>query len=416
MATLPEYLADLDPFDLYQDALDLARDALSTITAWQPAEPARGLFDVVSRAFAAVWNGQALPAIRARFWDDAPDDDLLTIDVWTSTGALRKSSTFASVRLVVENRGGGVYSPIQAGAIRVRNSANKTFTNVDTGNLAAWPGAGPYPTVTLTFRADEPGSGSNTAVGGIDTAPVTAPGANVVVQTNATEAIGQDREDKAALLTRARVAPSAASAAGPRRAYEYVATSTRRPGGVDPDRLLVTLETDIATAVNRVHVENLGGGSCNVWLADPTGPAQGTIGVVDSDVWLVNRALQELVVPTGITATVAPAVAISPAYTFTLILDPASKVAPADAVARSQASIQAWQRAFPIGGRAVNLSRYATLDEVRRQAALELQADGSYRLAPGVVQVQATGADVEMAENEVLVGTYTIEAFVGSAA
>lgn len=156
MSTLPEYLTDLDFFDLYQDALDFARDALP-ITAWQPGEPARGIFSVVSRAFAAVWNSQALPAIRARFWESAPDDDLLTIDVWASTGVLRKKSTFAQARLVVENQGGGVYSPVRQGQIRIKNANNKTFTNVDSGNLAAWTGSGPYPTVTLTFRATSQG-------------------------------------------------------------------------------------------------------------------------------------------------------------------------------------------------------------------------------------------------------------------
>lgn len=414
MATLPEYLADLDPFELYQDCLDFARDSLATITAWQPGEPARGLFDVVSQAFASAWNAQVLPAIAARFWDTAPDDDALTVDVWASTGTLRKGSTFAQVRLVVENQGGGVYTPLQPGQIRVKNANNKTFTNVDSGTLAAWPGVGPYPTVTLSFRADEPGSGSNTAVGGIDPTPVTAPGAGIVVQTNTTEAVGQDREDKAALIARATAAPSAASVAGPRRAYEHIATSTRRPGGIEPERLLVTEEGDVAVAVNRVALENLGGGLLNVWLADPSGPAQGTTAIVDSDVWLVNRALQELVVPSGIVATVSPAVALSPAYSFEIVLDPASKVTPADAVARAQASVQAWQRTFPVGGRAVLAGRYVLLDEVRRQVGLELQEDGSYRPAPGIAGVATfAGSDQAMAANEVLVGTYTIIATVG---
>lgn len=414
MSALPEYLANLDPFELYQDCLDFAQDSLSTITAWQPGEPARGLFDVVSRAFASVWNAQALPAIRARFWDSAPDDDALTVDVWTSTGTLRKSSTFASVRLVVVNQGGGVYTPIQPGQIRVRNGNNKTFTNVDAGNLAAWSGSGPYPTVPLTFRADEPGSSSNTAVSGIDTNPVTAPGAGVAVQTNAVEAIGQDREAKAALLERARAAPSVASVAGPRRAYEMVITSTRRPNGVEPERMLVSQETDVAVPVNRVAIENLGGGVINVWLADPSGPAQGSSALVDSDVWLVARALRELVIPDGLAATIAPAVALAPSYSLELVLDPASKVSPADAVARAQASLQAWQRTFPIGGRAILLSRYVTLDEVRRQAALELQDDGTYRPAPGIASVAViTGADVTMGANNVLVGSYTITATVG---
>ena len=39
----------------------------------------------MTRAFTAVWNSQALGPIRARFWESAPDDDALTIDVWTTT-------------------------------------------------------------------------------------------------------------------------------------------------------------------------------------------------------------------------------------------------------------------------------------------------------------------------------------------
>lgn len=234
------------------------------------------------------------------------------------------------------------------------------------------------------------------------------------MQTNTTEIVGQDREDKAALLSRATAAPSGASVAGPRRAYEYVATSTRRPEGVEPERLLVSKDDDIAVAVNRVAVENLGGAAINVWLADPSGPAQGTTSLVDSDVYLVARALQELVVPEGFTAAVAAAVAISPAYTLQILLDPAAKVTPAAAVARAQASLQAWQRTFPIGGRSVLGGRYLLLDEVRRVAAWELQADGSFRPAPGVASVGVlVGADVAMGAFNVLVGTYSISATVG---
>lgn len=423
MSTVDEYTKELAPTDLYNSFLDLVRDFLPSITAWQPGEPLRAIGSLMSRWTAATWNASVRPALRAR-WLDFASGDWLIIEAWTTYNTLIKSATFAGGPLTLENRGGGSYtggSAIAAGQVSVQNAAGLRFVNITGGNLSAWPGSGPFPTlVGVQFRAVLTGTGSNTAVGGIATTPLDAP-LGVFVQTNTTEWLGQDKQTAESLREEARQSPGLGSVTSPRDAYKYVALRTRRPGGVDLTRLLVTEEMDVAVNVNRVHVQNFGAASCAVWLASSSGSAEGDVNTLDSDVFLVHAALQLLVVPQGFAVEVAASPELAGAYTLELRLDAAAGVSVAQAIATSQASLQAWQRQHPIGGRTLGgPTRYVLLDEVRRYAGLAYTPATDteperWTAAPGVIQVNVpAGADMTILEHQNFVGTYTISAVLVS--
>lgn len=425
MSSVDEYTKPLEERGLYDAFLDLARDFLPSVTAWQPGEPLRAVGSLMSRWFATAWNTHARPAIRAR-WLDFATGDWLTIEAWTTYGTLKKSASLAGDTLTVENHGGGSYtggSAIAPGQITVQNAAGKKFINVSGGNLVSWPGTGPFPTLPdVQFRAVDPGSVSNTPVSGIVTTPVSAP-LGVFVQTNTTEWVGQDRQSDASLREEARQAPGLGSVTGPRDAYAYVARRTRRHGGVEPGRLLVTKDTDIAVNVSRVLVRPLGGASLEVWLASPEGSAEGDASTEDTDVYLVNRAYQLLVVPQGFAVSVQAAPELVPAYSLELRIDAAANVSVANAIATSQAALQAWQRVLPIGGRVrAGGSRYVLLDEARRFAGTRYTPETEteperWIPATGLIEVAVvSGADTPIAYNEVAVGTYTITAVLVSQA
>lgn len=418
MATVAEWTRDLDERALYEDFVGLFGLFLPQVTAWQSGEPGRALGSIVSRFFARKFNAAALPALRAR-WLEFASGDWLTLEAWTTYGTLRKAAAFAGGSLTVVNTAGGNY-PLQAGQVRVRNASGKTFTNVTGGTLPPWSGSGPFPTLpNVQFRADEPGTASNTPVGGIAAVPVAAP-LGVEVLTNTTEWLGQDRQDDESLRRDARAAPSQASVGGPRLAYEFVARRTRRPDGTEPGRLLVEKETDVAVNVTRVAVRTLGGALLEVWLASPSGPAEGNAATAGTDVYLVNRAIQQLVVPEGFGVTVAAAPAISPTFILVLEVDAKANVTQAQATATAQASLQAWTRTLPIGGRKLSFEvsgggRYVQVDEVRRFAALAVDADGRFTTAPGVTRVNVfAGEDTPILYNQVATPTYIVSAVLVS--
>ncbi len=424
MSSVDEYTKPLEEQSLYDAFLDLARDFLPTVTAWQPGEPLRAVGELASRWFSTTWNTHALPSLRAR-WLDFATGDWLRIEAWTTYDTLQKSATLAGDTLTIENRAGGSYtggSAIVAGQITVQNASGKKFTNVSGGNLSAWSGTGPYPTLAdVQFRAVEPGTSSNTPVSGIVTTPVAAP-LGVYVQTNTTEWVGQDRQSDASLREEARLAPGLRSVTSPRDAYLYVARRTRRHGGIEPTRLLVEEDTDVAVNVSRVKVHPLGGAALEVWLASPEGAAEGDDSTEGTDVFLVNVAIQQLVTPQGFAVSVDASPELAVAYSLELRLDAAANVSVATAIATAQAALQAWQRVLPIGGRVrAGGTRWVLIDEVRRFAGTQYTAATEteperWTPAPGLIEVAVLGGgtDAAIAYNQNAVGTYTITAVLVS--
>lgn len=344
--TLPELLKEKTKEDFFDELVDAAIAEGIPETAWQSGEPLRHVMAFTARVLAIMW-ALVLPALRAPFLDFATGA-WLTLLAWSFYGVKRKGATFGQASIPVENRGGSL-AVIPVGSVRIKNSAtSKTFTNTTGGSIAAWSGSGAYPSTSLTFRADEAGSGSDTFAGEIAATPVTAP-SNVFVKTTptATPAIlGSDEEDDAALRVRAKASQGPLSPAGPKDAYRFAALSTTRPDGTYVD-------------VTRVRVIDWGNSELRMFLAGSSGPAGGSMVEGTSDVFYVYANLLKTVLPTGQVLKVYAATdadIIEPTLTYTYIVnlslyvDIDSGLTKAEAERAATDALTRYIAAFPIGG------------------------------------------------------------------
>jgi hypothetical protein len=409
-APLTDLLEDLTPKGLLEDLLAVGKALGLSTTAFQPGEPIAAFADIFCGWLAPIWNAGALPALRALFLEYS-SGDWLTLTAWVMYRVHRKRETFATgPALTVENREGGFWT-INPGDIRFANADGKTFTNIDGGTLASFTGVDgvdPYPTLDLVFEADEAGTASDTPPGGVPAYPnalEASPGDGVYLRTNTVALLGQDLEEDEDLKSRCRKSTGPLSPAGPPNAYEFVALSTRRPDGTELERLLADKAGDTAVNVNRVRVINMGGGVANVRLASPSGAASGDVGTAGSDVYLVNQAIQTLVVPIGFTANVAAADEEAPAIHLGLQVLRSSKVTAAAAEAAALAAVNKLFRTYPIGGRAEpsTSTRYIIAEEVRSAAKAAI---------PGIYNVTEPASDIPISSTAVAAPTVTATATI----
>lgn len=373
-------LKDFTKEDLLEDFIEIAKALGLSTTAWQPGEPIGALLAIFAQVIATLWNTIIVRALRAGFLDYAAGD-WLTLVAWAGYGVFRQDETFATADLVVENRGGNVYTFVP-GDVRIKNDLGKTFTNTTGGALAPWF-SGAFTTVTLTFSADEAGSGSDTPVGAIEeypTPPVTA-FSGVFVRTNEVAILGADREEDDPLKARSRLEIGKAHAVAPLSAYEAVARNVKRANGT-------------TVPINRVRVFNAGGGVIKVILGTPTGAVAGDLGTLGSDLYLVNLAVQTQLVSEGLTTIVESAVPKTIGITEALFVDLAANLTAADAVKSATAAINALFKVVPIGGNRTVASGPGYLFRT------EVEAKSS-EAAAGIFRAVMTGSDTELAYNEV---------------
>lgn len=370
-----------------------------TTTAYQPGEPVPAVLDLLAQWIADKWNNPIAPALRSQFFDFA-SGDWLTLRAWTQYNRKRRLQTFATGPITVENRAGGFYT-LSPGDIRVKNGAGKTFTNTTGGNLAAWTGSGAYPKLTMTFQADEAGSGSNTAIGNILAALVLGP-ANVYAQPNTVALQGIDKESDQSLTRRCKVAPATMAPAAPRNKYEAFALDATLPDGL-PSWLN---EGGVAVSVTRVKIIEPGGSVVNIHLADPSGPASGDAVTYGTDVYACNAAIQLFCASAGVTVNVYPAAAKAVDLgTITLRIDRKSNLTTTEAIAAATKALTAYFQELPIGGHKLSAggTGYLLMDEVRAVARDS---------APGIYLASCPSVDVALAANEVVVPTFAITAVI----
>jgi hypothetical protein len=408
--SISDLVRDLTKEGVLADLLEIAEAFGLTTTAWQSGEPAKRILTIFAEQIARLWNGVLVNAVRSGFLDYATGD-WLTLVAYAAYNTLRNDATFATASITLENRGGGFYTFVP-GDVRIRAgsgpAAGKTYTNTTGGALASWGGGiAPYPTLTLTFQADEAGEGSSTAVSTIEafpTSPVAAP-AGVYALTNGNAFTGQSEESDADLRTRARLYTGVLSPAGAAAAYQVVTFATRKTaaGG-----LLLPGDAGyadgVSVAVNRVRVVDQGFGVVGVMLASSGGEASGDTATVGTDVFLVNAAIQLLVVPAGITALVASADAIAAPCTITVYVDRASNVTAADAITAATAAVAAYFRTLPIGGNRLTPggSGYAFKTEIEAAASSPV----------GIFKATMSQGDLWMAGDDVAVPTISVTATV----
>lgn len=382
--SIDQLVQSLSKEEVLDALLALLKAAKFPVTAWQPGEPVLALLEKISEWFAALWDNVIVKAIRAGFLEYA-EGDWLTLLAWVAYGVLRNAATFAGRSITIENHEGGVWN-FFPGDVRIKNEAGKTFSNVTGGSLAAFIGSGDYPTVTMDFLADEAGSGSNTAVGGIQTILVEGP-AGVFARTNDAPFYGDDEEGDVSLRERCRLSTGPLSPGGPKAAYESIARSAKRADGTNVD-------------VTRVRIVQPGGSELYAYLAGANGATTGDTLTEGSDVYITNQALQLYADPWGITLYVEAASEVLFARTITLTIDRAANLSESAAKTRAAAAVGAYFRTLKVGGARLmdGGAGYVVATEVAAKASESAQ---------GIIKAVCSGDDLELAINEVAVESIT---------
>jgi hypothetical protein len=232
--------------------------------------------------------------------------------------------------------------------------------------------------------------------------------------------VGQEQESDEELRRRARLWVGTLSRTPPRSAYEAVALSVR----IGPGGPLLPGDTGYDAApspdINRVRVIELGGGLLDVRLASPSGAAGGDASTDGSDVFLVNVAIQDLVVPFGIGAAASSASVLDiDLGVITVNVDRASLVTAAEAAADATAAVTAYLKLHPIGGmlKTPGGQGYLFIGEVLSKASesnvgIFNAAVNLAAVTPAVVTLPTGEAAVPMLRTEVAVVTFTVNAVV----
>jgi hypothetical protein len=266
------------------DRLVTIASALGLSTeSWQPGDPTRSILYAEADVLATLEAGNAA-AIRGGFLRLA-EGAWKTLCAYHVFNVERTDEQRATCLVTLTNSTTTNYGTIAIGDLIVRNSTTgATYRNATSGSLA---GLGSI--VGMSVEAEDAGSAGTSGVGDIDELVTGLPGVTV---TNTTAAVGVDEETDGALETRCLAKLGSLSPAGPRSAYEYVATTPALNGGALVDRVRV-VDSDPAD------------GTCIVYLAGPAGAVAG------GDVALVQAGLDTYAVPIGFEATATSAAGVT---------------------------------------------------------------------------------------------------------
>jgi len=301
------------------------------ITAMQPTEAPRSLITTFSSWAASLWNTTIRNAIRAQYGSFVVDAGRTWATFWglSQFGVSPYEADFAQGPCLLTNTKGGSWS-FAPGTYFVKNDLlSKTYKNIETVTLGPWSGSGAFPTQTVNFRAVEPGTGSTSGVGGIDTVVTSSNGVTV---TNLAPLVGQDEEPLIDFVNRARGTPALLSPNGPKAAYDTILRRTLRSDG---SRI----------AVNRTRTRTPpGNGIVRTIAAGPSG----ALPAADVARLLLNA--QTLVEPWGTTAQVASAANVLVPYSITAYARTSPTVSGPAIQAAGLAAIQSFILNAPIGG------------------------------------------------------------------
>jgi hypothetical protein len=374
VTTLPidALLAPLTPEQALVTSLEVAVTAELPVTAWEEGDTALSLIEVLS-----YWLAQERILTRgivaSGFLDYAEDDESLTQKALQDYGVSRIVATYAGTVLTVTNTGTDTHA-VGANDLTIENSTTgATYRNTSpaTGTVDILPGA----TVSFDVVADVAGSASSSDAGDLDT--ITS-GQLGLTCTNATAAVGRDRESGEALKARCRLKVPAISkvGAGPKGKYAYVAITPEENGGA---------------AVTRCDVRgNSVTGALAVILAGPSGAVSG------GDVTLVEAALVTRVVGPCETLTVSSATNATIAVTYALWVYDDVNQTDDDIRAAVSARLAALFALCPIGGWRKALDSNGKVSKNLLEATIKSVSSRAFD-----VSVSLPAADVNLTENQV---------------
>lgn len=261
---------------LLNAGLEVAAALGLPVTSWRAGDPTRAVFKFLAEALAER-EGVTSEYIKAGFLSTATGE-WLTVLASEVYGVDRVEATYAAPSVTLTNGGGGYYE-IAAGDITCSSSASdKTYHSTSGGVLS--PGS----TLVVSLVADEPGSDSSVAIGGIDTLVTTMLGVTVV---SSTAALGLDEESDESLVGRCNDTLGALSPNGPADAYESVVRNSELTGVTD-----ITRASSTSDAVD---------GTVVVYIASPTGAC------APASVTAAQAAVESWATPLCITPTVVNA-------------------------------------------------------------------------------------------------------------
>lgn len=344
-------------------------------TAWESGSVGREYLEISAQT-AANYSESSVEAASAGLLDYT-EDEWLTLSAYQIYQVTRIEATFGTTDVTLTNTSALSY-PLAVGDLILYNTASgKTYTSTTGGTLG--PGNVTPTKLTITVRADEAGTDSNAAVGQISGFVTPLLG---VTGTNAEALVASDEETNEALRERCRESMAKASPNGPAFAYEYYAK-------------IATRTDESAVGVTRVNLDQ-GNGTVIVYVADASGP------IDDDDLEFVDDSIQLNVVPTGFTAEILNAEAVTVNVAATVYLASTSTLTIAELNELIEDQLTDYFASAPIGG-------YQAGGGFIFQSAIVGQI---FEAAPGqVIRVIPTAptADVALTESQVgVLGTVTI--------
>jgi len=377
---LSQLVAPLTRDQVLAAMLEVAADLSLPIEAYESGSVGRELLTIIAQAIAdSTVTGAA--AIGGGLLDYAVGA-WLTLLCNQVYGIDRIPATFASGQITLTNNSGTTYNPA-AGDLRfvalTGQAKGQTYTSTSGGTLTAGGG-----TLTVNVTADQPGAASSASAG--DIAALATPLLGVTC-VNAAPLFGVDEESDAALVARAKESLARVTPNGPADAYAFYAKSAEH---ADETPVGVTRVSVIQqNGTNQVYVANESGAV----TGDTTSPSTNT-----TDLGLVNWAIQQNCVPTGITAVVQSAVVNAVTVRGTVYLTYNSSEDPTDAAETVLEQLRTYFATIPIGGFSIPTAN----NRVFREAL----AGQIYESLPGQVvsvTLDLPANDVTLNQNEVAV-------------
>lgn len=398
---IDQQVSDLDPAQATKDFLTLLGLVWDGAVAWEPGDFGYDFTDTLITWICNRWNQWITPTIRAEYLDFA-SGQALTFAAWARYNRPRQEASVVVGDIVLESRGIFV-GTIAAGTVRVQAGNGKSYTNTNAAAMALWIGSGPYPTATLTMRADEAGAASNALANSLPTypTPLRAGPGGVYVQSNAA-LLGSDEEADRLVKRRCALAIQERALSG-RGLLEAIALDPI--GALRRANLPIDPSWPPTVNVTRVRLDERGGGVTYAYLMSDGGAASGDTSTAGTDVFITNAAMQRLGVPAGGTLVVAAATEHPINYgTISVKIAAESLVTKAAAEATATAALIAFFRVLPGGGERLTAGGqgYALIDHVRAAAMT----------GRGAIEATFSGVGLDVALNvdEVAVPTYTVVA------
>ncbi len=293
------------------------------VTSWQPGDPSRSQI-MLESTIAAEREPMISGYIQSGFIEYA-EGDWHTICAKQFFNVDVPEATYATTELVLTNNGGGVYEEIAPNDLSFVNTVTgKKYHNTTGGDLLAGPGT----TLTLTIEADEPGSDSSAGAGEID--DFNGQGLDGVEVSNATAAIGFDKQSKATTNLQCSDKLESLSPDGPSGAYAFVARNR---------------DLTENAAVTRVRaISSSDSGDVTIYIATPSGAVTGP----DRD--KVEAAIVRWATPLCVTPTVISASNVVIDVTYEIWVYSSVNKTEAEVKAAILRSLQALIADRPVGG------------------------------------------------------------------